>query len=207
MRTAARRWRLWGLFNRCYSHCAERNEKPPAYFLLVPVIDGGGLKAGEFVQLPGRRISRGPRGSRPYVEFTRGDRRLAFVHVHIASTSRALHSSWTEASRGDRISPKPVIIQWRDKCNNIFEGGSEVLLMATARGLRVGPLTLILLGKGFGDLMRAVDEQPRHRAERPCLQRDGADWPAGRRQNDRQDFEGWIVEVESHHRTLNDADK
>jgi hypothetical protein len=41
--------------------------------------------------------------------------------VHITSTSRALHSSWTEASRGDRTSPEHVLIQQSDKCNNIFE--------------------------------------------------------------------------------------
>jgi hypothetical protein len=34
-----------------------------------------------------------------------------------SSTSRALHSSWTEASRGDCISPGHVIIQRSDKCN------------------------------------------------------------------------------------------
>jgi hypothetical protein len=30
--------------------------------------------------------------------------------------------SWTEASRGDRISPKHFIIQRSDKCNTIFCG-------------------------------------------------------------------------------------
>src|SRR5882757_5398370 len=45
---------------------------------------------------------------------------LAFVHVHVTSTSRGLHSSWTEASRGDRTSPKHVIIHRSDKCNNNF---------------------------------------------------------------------------------------
>jgi hypothetical protein len=34
-----------------------------------------------------------------------------------SSTSRALHSSWTEASRGDCISPEHVIIQRSEKCN------------------------------------------------------------------------------------------
>jgi hypothetical protein len=34
-----------------------------------------------------------------------------------SSTSRALHSSWTEASRGDCISPGHVIIQRSEKCN------------------------------------------------------------------------------------------
>src|SRR4051812_17059918 len=38
----------------------------------------------------------------------------------ISSKCRALHSSLTEASRGDRTSPKHVIIQQRDKRNSGF---------------------------------------------------------------------------------------
>jgi hypothetical protein len=38
--------------------------------------------------------------------------------------------SWTEASRGDRISPKHVIIQRSDKCNIIL-----IILMAGSYGL------------------------------------------------------------------------
>ena len=41
--------------------------------------------------------------------------------MHITSTSRALHSSWTEASRGDRISPEHVIIQQSDKRNGYVD--------------------------------------------------------------------------------------
>src|SRR5258706_7198778 len=50
-----------------------------------------------------------------------GELKACFRPCADTSTSRALHSSWTEASRGDRTSPNHVIIQRIHKCNNIFE--------------------------------------------------------------------------------------
>jgi hypothetical protein len=58
-----------------------------------------------------------------------------------SSTSRALHSSWTEASRGDCISPGHVIIQRSEKCNTavnrpVFlgqQGARQVSLLCRRR--------------------------------------------------------------------------
>ena len=44
---------------------------------------------------------------------------MAFVHVHNFDKS-SVAQSWTEASRGDRISPRHVIIQRSGKRNSNF---------------------------------------------------------------------------------------
>jgi hypothetical protein len=41
--------RLVELFDPCDPHCAECKEESPAYFLLVPVIDGDRRSIGEIV--------------------------------------------------------------------------------------------------------------------------------------------------------------
>src|SRR5882757_4681641 len=49
-----------------------------------------------------------------------GELEACFRPCALTSTSRALHSSWTGASRGDCSSPDLFIIQRSDKCNGSF---------------------------------------------------------------------------------------
>ena len=49
-----------------------------------------------------------------------GELEACFRPCALTSTSRALHSSWTGASRGDCSSPNPLIIQRSEKCNGRF---------------------------------------------------------------------------------------
>src|SRR5437868_7844149 len=56
-------------------------------------------------------------------ELRRGESEACCRPCAYPSIDRAAHSSWTEASRGDCISPRHVIIQRSDKCNTGFGNG------------------------------------------------------------------------------------
>jgi len=62
-----------------------------------------------------------PLGSRPQKKIVGRNGGPFWSMCANSSTSRALHSSWTEASRGDCNSPRPVIIQRIDKCNTAVD--------------------------------------------------------------------------------------
>jgi hypothetical protein len=111
---AGGRCRLGVLFDACKPHRAQRNQEPIAYFRLISVIDDDRRPVVGFVSAGlGRRIniSRSPLDSRLRKKIVRRNGCLFWSMCANSSTSRALHSSWTEASRGDCISPEHFIIQ------------------------------------------------------------------------------------------------